>query len=63
VDSEGSPRADIDFGELTNYRNLKRRKAEINNDHLALMKEIENKLFAYHSTLPKAQQNYEEETT
>ena len=40
VDHEGFPRADLDFGELANYRNLKRRRAELNNDHLALMKDI-----------------------
>jgi 26S proteasome non-ATPase regulatory subunit 9 len=38
VDAEGFPRSDIDFGELSNYRNLKRKFAELNNDHLALMK-------------------------
>lgn len=27
VDEEGFPRADLDFGELSNYRNLKKRKA------------------------------------
>ena len=37
---EGFPREDIDFGELSNFRNLKRRKAELNNDHVKLMKEI-----------------------
>lgn len=45
VDAEGFPRADIDFGELSDYRNLKRRKVELNNDHVALMKQIEKKLF------------------
>lgn len=40
VDREGFPRNDIDFGEIANYRNLKRRKAELNNDHFALMKQI-----------------------
>jgi DNA-binding ferritin-like protein (Dps family) len=51
VDHEGFPRNDIDFGELANYRSLKRRTAELNNDHYALMKEIEIKLFALHATL------------
>ena len=50
TDSEGFPRADIDFGELANYRNLKRRKAELNNDHFALMKTIEKKLHLLHSS-------------
>ena len=27
VDHEGFPRSDLDFGELANYRNLKRRRA------------------------------------
>ena len=49
VDHEGFPRNDINFGELANYRNLKRRKAELNNDHSALMKQIEGKLFALHA--------------
>jgi DNA-binding ferritin-like protein (Dps family) len=30
---------------LSNYRNLKRRREELNNDHSALMKEIEKRLF------------------
>jgi hypothetical protein len=38
IDNEGFPRADLDFGELTNYRNLKKQKAELNNDHMILMK-------------------------
>lgn len=53
VDREGFPREDLDFGQVANYRSLKKRKAELNNDHLKLMKEIESKLFEYHSTLPK----------
>lgn len=52
VDAEGFPRADIDFGQLSNYRNLKRHKAELNNDHVALMKQIEKKLFTLHETFP-----------
>lgn len=52
VDAEGFPRADIDFGELSHYRNLKRQKAEINNDHFALMKEIEKRLTTLHETFP-----------
>lgn len=50
VDAEGFPRNDLNFGELVDYRNLKRRKAELNNDHLALMKQIEARLFALHAT-------------
>ncbi len=52
MDSEGFPRADLDFGELTNYRNLKREKAELNNDHMVVMKEIEKKLFLLHQSFP-----------
>lgn len=64
VDREGFPRNDINFGELANYRNLKRRKAELNNDHLALMKVIETKLFALHATLkPTGNEHWDEETT
>lgn len=64
VDSEGFPRSDIDFGELSNYRNLKRRKAELNNDHYALMKEIETKLFSLHASYkPQTEQTWEKETT
>lgn len=59
VDSEGFPRNDLDFGEISHFRNLKRRKAELNNDHLALMKEIEKGLFALHETYPKMQQEYQ----
>lgn len=40
VDAQGFPRQDLNFGQLAEYRNLKRRKAEINNDHHTLMKEI-----------------------
>ncbi len=45
IDPQGFPRSNLDFGELSNYRNLKRRREELNNDHSALMKEIEKKLF------------------
>lgn len=48
MDSEGFPRADLDFGELADYRNTKRRLNELNNDHLALMKNIESKLYLLH---------------
>lgn len=48
VDSEGFPRPDLDFGELADYRNTKRRLNELNNDHLALMREIESKLYLLH---------------
>lgn len=40
VDAQGFPRADIDFGELASYKSLKRKKAELNNDHLAVMKQV-----------------------
>lgn len=60
VDAEGFPRADVDFGELSNYRNLKRQKAELNNDHYALMKQIENKLFALHSSFPQIAEEEQE---
>lgn len=64
VDDEGFPRNDLDFGELVNYRNLKRRKAELNNDHLALMKEIESRLFAFHAKqLGAKNQNWSSETS
>jgi 26S proteasome regulatory subunit N4 len=62
TDAEGFPRADIDFGELANYRNLKRRKAELNNDHVALMKVIEQKLFALHASYPQSATNHISET-
>lgn len=41
IDSEGFPRADLDFAELANYRNLKRTFQEKNNDYTALMKKVE----------------------
>ena len=40
IDVEGFPRADLDFGQISNYRNLKRKKAELNNDHFEIMKQI-----------------------
>lgn len=52
VDKEGFPRPDLDFGNLSLYRTLKRKKNELNNDHLALMKIIELKLHALHATYP-----------
>lgn len=60
VDHEGFPRADIDFGELSNYRNLKRQKAELNNDHFVLMKNIEKKLFALHDSFPEIAEEEQE---
>mmetsp|Transcript_35538 Transcript_35538/g.32033 ORF Transcript_35538/g.32033 Transcript_35538/m.32033 type:complete len:160 (-) Transcript_35538:323-802(-) len=50
VDEEGFPRKDLDFAELADYKDKKRRFNELNNDYKALMKEIEKKLFALHST-------------
>ena len=51
IDEEGFPRADLEFGELANYRDLKRNirgnkyyfnsLKELKNDHVKLMKEIE----------------------
>lgn len=65
MDHEGFPRNDINFGELANYRNLKRRKAELNNDHCALMKQIESKLFALHAAFKPSpeQQEWSKETS
>jgi hypothetical protein len=48
TDDEGFPRGDIDFGELMQFRDLKRRNNELNNDHRALMKKIESGLYALH---------------
>ena len=55
VDTEGFPRPDLNFGELAEYRALKRRRAELSNDHSALMKQIENKMFALHAAQPQPQ--------
>lgn len=41
VDEEGFPRADLDFGELCDYKNLRRTFNEKNNDHKDLMASIE----------------------
>ena len=41
TDDEGFPKPELDFGSLTIYRNWKRSFNEINNDHLNLMKTIE----------------------
>jgi len=51
VDSEGFPRADIDFGELTIYRQLKQKLDIINNDLTNHMKKIEKSLVDYHSDI------------
>ncbi|KAL4456273.1 hypothetical protein ABPG74_014234 [Tetrahymena malaccensis] len=48
VDEEGFPRADLDFGELTTYKNLKRKFNELNNDYKGLMVEIEKSLGDLH---------------
>lgn len=49
IDAEGYPRGDID---IINVKNKRRRLAEINTDHKALMKQIEQALARYHETLP-----------
>lgn len=49
VDEEGFPRADLNFGDLAQYKDLKRRFNEINNDHNKLMKEVEKGLFSLHA--------------
>lgn len=41
VDEEGFPRAELDFGELVSYKNLRRAFNMKNNDHMSLMKELE----------------------
>ncbi len=51
VDEEGFPRADIDFGELTIYRQLKQKLDILNNDLTAHMKKIEKSLVDYHSEI------------
>ena len=51
MDSEGFPRADIDFGELTIYRQLKQKLDIINNDLTNHMKKIEKSLVDYHSDI------------
>jgi 26S proteasome non-ATPase regulatory subunit 9 len=38
IDDEGFPRADLDFGELVTYKNLRREFNEKNNDYKDLMK-------------------------
>eukprot|EP00828_Plagiopyla_frontata_P019724 TRINITY_DN25220_c0_g1_i1.p1 TRINITY_DN25220_c0_g1~~TRINITY_DN25220_c0_g1_i1.p1 ORF type:complete len:215 (-),score=46.94 TRINITY_DN25220_c0_g1_i1:34-678(-) len=48
IDEEGFPRADLEFGELANYRVLKRNIRELKNDHVKLMKEIEQGLYGLH---------------
>ena len=50
LDSEGFPRSDLNYGDLEEYRNLKKRYNELNNDHKKLMLEIEHGLFGLHSS-------------
>ena len=49
----------MDFGELAKYRSLKKQKAMLNNDHLALKKEIEKGLFSLHAGYKENSQNDE----
>lgn len=49
IDAEGYPRGDID---IINVKNKRRRLAEINTDHKALMKQIEQSMVHFHETLP-----------
>ncbi|KAM3142956.1 hypothetical protein pb186bvf_005019 [Paramecium bursaria] len=51
VDDEGFPRADLQWSELVQLRNLKRAFNEKNNDHKDLMKQIEQKLYQYHQEI------------
>lgn len=48
IDEDGFPRSDIDIHSVTL---LRRRRAELQNDHRALMGRVEKALFAYHREL------------
>ena len=41
VDEEGFPRENLEWGKLVNFRNLKRKNNELNNDLKLVMKQIE----------------------
>jgi len=48
VDFDGFPREDLDFGELSTFRNLKRKLCELNNDHIEIMKKLEKEIVNIH---------------
>jgi len=63
VDKEGFPRADLDFGKLTQYRTLKKKLNELQTDYSKLMSEVENELFSLHKSFAdsgQAQKDIEE---
>ncbi|CAD8051820.1 unnamed protein product [Paramecium sonneborni] len=51
IDDEGFPRQDLDFGELSTYKNLRREFNEKNNDYKDLMKLLEQTIVGYHQEL------------
>jgi len=56
VDSEGFPRADLEYSKLHDYKLLKRRFNELQNDHKALMVDLEKQLYSLHEEYAKSGQ-------